>query len=76
MKKLMLVFGVGIGFLLGSRAGTGPYQAVEKKVHSLLNRPEVGDAVGHARDAASETVAAAVDRVNAKLPSPATQSMA
>jgi hypothetical protein len=45
MKKLVFLIDVGVGFLLGSKAGTGPYRELETKVRSITNRPEVRDAV-------------------------------
>ena len=68
MKKLLFVIGLGIGFLLGSRAGTGPYQELEQKVRELRHRPEVEEAVGRAKEAASEQVTEVAERVNEKLP--------
>ncbi len=74
MKKFMLLAGLnlGIGFLLGSKAGAGPYHAFEERVRSILNRPEVEDAFERAKD----EVTAAVDKVNAKVPSSAAEAFA
>ncbi len=44
MKKLWLLAGIGIGFVLGSRAGRGPYE-LEGKVRRFRGRPEVQGAV-------------------------------
>jgi len=68
MKKLAFVVGLGIGFLLGSRAGSGPYQGLEEKVRSLRARPDVDDAVERTKAVASERVTEAVEKVNEKLP--------
>ena len=31
MKKLAFVIGLGLGFILGSKAGSGPYRELEDK---------------------------------------------
>ena len=69
MKKLAFLVGLGVGFLLGSKTGTGPYENLEGKVRSLRERPDVADTVDHAKAAASEQVTGVVDQVNEKLPS-------
>jgi hypothetical protein len=73
MKKLAFVIGLGVGFILGSRAGSGPYRELEGKVRGLRNRPEVDDAVERAKAAANEQVTEAVAKVNEKLPPPTKQ---
>lgn len=70
MKKLAFVIGLGIGFILGSRAGSGPYRELEGKLHALRNRPEVDEAVERTKVAANERVTEVVDKVNEKLPPP------
>jgi hypothetical protein len=69
MKKLLFLLGLGIGFLIGSRAGSGPYEQLETKVRSVANRPEVQEVVENAKVAADEQVQQAANVVNAKLPS-------
>ena len=67
MKKLAFLIGVGVGFLLGSKTGTGPYQELEERVRSIANRPEVRDADETTKEAAgarvTEPVAKAFDRL-------------
>jgi hypothetical protein len=41
MKKWILLFGIAVGFVLGSRAGRGPYKQIEGKVREVGARPEV-----------------------------------
>jgi hypothetical protein len=51
MKKFLLAVGVAIGFVLGSRAGRGPYEQLEAKVKDLTGRSSVQDAVSAIEDA-------------------------
>lgn len=50
MKKLLLLVGVSVGFVVGSRAGKAPYQRLRNTLREVAGRPEVKQAV----DAASE----------------------
>jgi hypothetical protein len=68
VKKLTFLIGVGIGFLLGSKAGTGPYQEIEARVRSIANRPAVRDIVETMNEAAGEQVEVAVSKVSDRLP--------
>ncbi len=68
MKKLIFLVGVGVGFLLGSKTGSGPYQELETKVRSVANRRDVQEAVEMTKDAAREQVADVVTKVADKLP--------
>ena len=43
MKKVSFLLGLAVGFLVGSRAGSGPYQQLEATVRSAARRPEVVD---------------------------------
>jgi hypothetical protein len=43
MRKLWLIAGLGIGFVLGSKSGTGFYDALVAKGRALKSRPEVRD---------------------------------
>jgi hypothetical protein len=70
MKKLAFVIGLGVGFVLGSKAGSGPYEELQRKVRSLRHRPDVEQVVVRAKGAASEQVTEVVEKVNAKLPTP------
>ena len=69
MKKLSFLLGLGIGFLVGSRAGSGPYQRLEETVRSAARRPEVRDVVDKTKEAAHNQVAETVDNVADKLSS-------
>ena len=69
MKKLTFLFGVAVGFLLGSKVGHEPYAQVESKVKELAGRPEVQGAVEKAKGAAQDQVDQISDKVSDKLPS-------
>ena len=45
MKKLWFLAGIGIGFVLGSRAGRAPYERLRQNAEDLSARPEVKDTV-------------------------------
>jgi hypothetical protein len=65
MKKLWLLAGMGIGFVLGSRAGREPYDQLEGKVRRFRGRPEVQGAVDVAREKLHEQATDLVDKVSA-----------
>jgi hypothetical protein len=69
VKKLSFLLGLGIGFLLGSRAGSRPYQQLEAKVRSAARRPEGHDVVEKTMETVHNQVAEAVDNVGDKLSS-------
>jgi len=80
MKKWILLLGIGIGFVLGSKAGRGPYKQIEGTVRDVTARPEVQKAIRtvtrrtqeQAGDIAStvhDRVSEAADRIGEKLPS-------
>lgn len=68
MKKLAFVFGLALGFILGSKAGTAPYEGLVEKVRSVRQQPEVEDALQRATEAASDQVTEASQKLNEKLP--------
>jgi hypothetical protein len=69
VKKLSFLLGLGVGFLMGSRAGSDPYQQLEARVRSAARRPEVRDVVEKTKEATHNQVAEAVDNVGDKLSS-------
>jgi hypothetical protein len=52
MKKLLLLVGVVIGFVLGSKQGRKPYERLEAQVRQLTGRPEIKGAVDAESDKA------------------------
>jgi hypothetical protein len=64
IRKTTFLLGGGIGFILGSRMGRGPYQQLERKVRAIVRRPAVQDTVGQLKDAVQEQAAAVIDKVS------------
>jgi hypothetical protein len=65
MKKLWLALGAIIGFVLGSRAGRGPYRRLESKAREVWGRPEVQQALDTAGQAVRSQGGDAADSVRA-----------
>jgi len=69
MKRFLTVLGVGvgIGFVLGSKAGREPYERFEAKLTSVSNRDDVSAAIQRTSAAASDVkdkvVGAAAEKV-------------
>lgn len=57
MKKLWFLLGIGVGYVLGSKAGSGPYRQLETKVRSVASRPEVKETVAKVKSAAEDRAA-------------------
>ena len=64
MKKLLLVIGAGIGFILGSRSGRRPYEQLERKVRDIRARPEVQKAVDSVSKSAHEQASDVTHKVS------------
>lgn len=82
MKKWILLLGIAIGFVLGSRAGRGPYKQIEGKVREVGERPEVQKAIRTVTRRTQEQVGdiastvqtranEAIDKIGEKLPTSA-----
>lgn len=50
MGKFSLALGLGVGYVLGSRAGHARYEQIQQAAVRLSGRPEVQEAVGKVRD--------------------------
>lgn len=68
MKKFIFLAGLAVGFLAGSRAGRGPYDAVEEKARAVANDPRVQEKAGQARDTAVKSAQDAASTVKEKAP--------
>ena len=69
MNKLAFLLGAAIGFLLGSKAGPDAYNQVVKRVRSIVDRPEVQQAMDKAKSAAQAHVDQISNKVSETLPS-------
>ena len=63
MKRLWFLVGIGAGFLLGSRAGTGPYQQIEANIRKFVGQPEVQGTVNQVRDVVQDKVNESAGRI-------------
>lgn len=58
--KLLLVVGIGVGYVLGAKAGRQRYEDIKRGASKLWNDPrvqsKVKDAEGYAKDKAPEVV--------------------
>jgi hypothetical protein len=73
MKKFLVLFGMGVGFVLGSKAGRGPYERLRSTARDLSERREykrlartVSDRADPLTEETVDTVADIADRVGAK----------
>ncbi|WP_409330550.1 hypothetical protein [Trujillonella humicola] len=78
MGKLSLALGIGVGYVLGTRAGRERYQQIQQATARLTGRPEVQQAVGKVRETLPPPLQGAVDKLVESSPSggPATTSSA
>ena len=67
MKKLLLVVGAVIGFVLGSRVGRRPYEQIETKVKGLTGRSSIHDAVSSTKEAVHTALDAATTSIGQKV---------
>lgn len=74
MKKFLLLLGLGVGFVLGSRAGREPYERLRTTVNDLTERREFKRLADSTTDLAnsvaqdvSDKVSEATDRASDKV---------
>ncbi|MEV0985193.1 hypothetical protein AB0I45_12695 [Brevibacterium sp. NPDC049920] len=67
-KRLILLAGVGVGFVLGSRAGRQSYEKLKAQVEEWWQDPRVQDSVTKATDTVKEQAPIVADRVKEKAP--------
>ncbi|MGR7025482.1 hypothetical protein [Geodermatophilus sp. URMC 62] len=63
MGKVTLGIGLGVGYVLGARAGRDRYQQIVQAAQSFLRRPEVQQTVGKVRDAAPAPLRDGIDQL-------------
>jgi hypothetical protein len=61
MGKLTLGLGLGVGYVLGARAGRGRFEQIKKSAAGLAERPEVQQAVEKVRAAAPAQLQSTID---------------
>ena len=68
MKKFIFLAGLGIGFVIGSRAGRGPYESLERTARQVADDPEVQRRAAQAKDTASRVAQDTAETVKEKAP--------
>ena len=72
--KILLVVGLGVGYVLGARAGRGRYDEIVAKVQGIWNDPRVQKQVGNAGDFVKEKAPGVADFVATNVKKPAAPS--
>ncbi|MDO5661531.1 MAG: hypothetical protein Q4G40_02445 [Brachybacterium sp.] len=68
MKKIIFALGLGIGFVVGSRAGRGPYEQLERTARNVAEDPTVREKVDQAREVAGKAAHDATEIAKEKGP--------
>lgn len=79
MRRIIFLFGVGVGYVLGSRAGRARYEQIKRAARAFRENPAVqekaqrlqhqaGDAFESARRTVGDKAPHVVDKVREKLP--------
>lgn len=80
MKMLPFLLGMGVGYVLGTRAGRERYEQLSQAYRRVADNPQVQAAAGVARAKAGEAVQAGVavakDKVAPSSPTPGHQPSA
>jgi hypothetical protein len=67
MRKTSLLIGVGIGYVLGSRAGRERYEQIKVGASKVARNPTVQSAAGRAQEAVGQQAAAVADVAKEKV---------
>lgn len=67
MGKLSLALGLGVGYVLGTRAGRARYEQIQQAAANLAGRPEVQDAVGKVKESLPAQLQGTVDGLAKKV---------
>ncbi|MFC8718458.1 hypothetical protein [Kitasatospora sp. NPDC057198] len=77
MWKVSLIVGLGIGYVLGTRAGRERYEQLAGAARHVRENPRVQDAAGKAKQqagaVAGKAAGAVADKVGEKLPNALTE---
>lgn len=68
MKKFIFLAGLGIGFVIGSRAGRGPYESLERTARQVADDPEVQRRAAQAKETATRVAQETASTVKEKAP--------
>ncbi|MFD9124741.1 hypothetical protein [Kitasatospora sp. NPDC059571] len=76
MWKVTFVVGLGLGYILGTRAGRQRYEQIARAAQKVSQNPRVQDAAGKAKQqagaVAGKAAGAVADKVGDKLPNSVT----
>ena len=67
--KLLLAAGIGVGYVLGSRAGRQSYESLKQAVQDLWSDPRVQDRVSDIEDTVKEKAPVVQDKAEQALKS-------
>ena len=67
MSKIVTLTAGAIGFVLGSRAGRGPYEKLSAKAGEVRRDPRVQEKVSQAQDVAADKAKTAASTVSDKV---------
>ena len=79
MRRIIFLFGIGVGYVLGSRAGRARYEQIKRAARAFRENPAVqekaqwlqhqaGDAFESARRTVGDKAPVVVEKVREKLP--------
>ncbi|MFC7374617.1 hypothetical protein ACFQS2_13110 [Brachybacterium sp. GCM10030267] len=68
MKKFIFLAGLAIGFVVGSRAGRGPYESLERTARQVAEDPEVQRRTAQAKETAERVAHDTAETVKSKAP--------
>ena len=64
MGRLTLGLGLGVGYVLGARAGRDRYEQIKQAAAGFMGRPEVQQAVEQVRAAAPAPLQSSIDKLS------------
>ena len=66
MGRLSLGLGLGVGYVLGARAGRARYEQIKQAAAGVMERPEVQQAVEQVRAAAPAPLQGSIDKLSGR----------